>query len=187
MTNIRISTKGNSNLLRPILINGLFSAEECDKIVENSLNKEKKETLNEEMQVKSIYLDLFSQENQILIKKIIQIVNEVNDNFYQFVITNLYEAIFLEYQKSGFMNWHRDLGKRNTGGSTRKLTLSVLLSAETDYEGGKLLFKPDHTFKESIGKGSVIIYPSYLLHAVEPLTAGVRRVLIASANGPHFR
>jgi len=187
MTNIRITPKGNSNLLRPILINGLFSVEECENIITNSLNQEKKETLNQEMQVKSIYLNLFSQENQILIEKIIKVVNEINASFYQFEITNIYEAIFLEYQKSGFMNWHRDLGKRNSGGSTRKLTLSVLLSAEEDYEGGKLLFKPNYNFKEPIGKGAVIIYPSYLLHAVEPVISGIRRVLIASANGPHFR
>ena len=56
---------------------------------------------------------------------------------------------FTKYGKNGFYDWHCDSNKQpygekshpNIQGKVRKLSMSVCLSDEKDYEGGNLTFK----------------------------------------------
>ena len=64
------------------------------------------------------------------------------------------------------------------GMNHRKLSVVICLSKETDYEGGTFkLIDLDREFK--FDKGTAILFDSNLLHGVEPVTAGIRRVLIS--------
>ena len=36
-------------------------------------------------------------------------------------------------------------------------------------------------------KGSVLLFPSYILHRVTPIKSGVRRTLVNWISGPHFK
>ena len=56
------------------------------------------------------------------------------------------------------------------------------------YEGGNLrFFGLDGMFK-NLGVGDILIFPSYLVHMVEPVTSGVRWVLVGWILGnKHFR
>lgn len=77
----------------------------------------------------------------------------------------------------GFYNPHTD----TQGGDAmlyRKISLVICLSSENDYEGG--LFKFIDLKKEfKFDKGDAIFFRSDLLHGVEPLTSGTRKVLIS--------
>ena len=62
-----------------------------------------------------------------------------------------------------------------------------------DYEGGELEFKiltPMGTEQISTvkgKKGDVIVFPSYLLHRVKPVTKGTRYSVVAWFGGPPFK
>ena len=103
---------------------------------------------------------------------------------------------FTKYGKNGFYDWHCDSNKQpygekahpNIQGKVRKLSMSVCLSDEKDYEGGDLTFKIlsdknkgqiwQGTEKNLRKKGSVCVFPSYVFHKVSPVTKGNRFSLV---------
>ena len=71
----------------------------------------------------------------------------------------------------------------------RKLSITVQLSDPTEYEGGDFYFaageNPDMEAMRK--KGSVMVFPSYMVHAVKPVTKGVRRSLVCWFEGDRWR
>ena len=63
-----------------------------------------------------------------------------------------------------------------TNGKTRKLSMTIVLN--NDYEGGEFQFfnYKDQLIKEK--KGTVIVFPSYMVHRVRPVTKGTRYSLV---------
>ena len=77
-------------------------------------------------------------------------------------------------ENKGFYNPHTD----TQGGPThRKISMVICLSNVSDYEGGVFSFIDlDKQFR--FDKGDAIFFDSNLLHGVEPVTKGLRQVLI---------
>ena len=135
-----------------------------------------------------------------LFKKIIQCINETNANNYGYILRFLGDLQFLEYtsQTKGFYSKHNDCGNRfgieNFVG-IRKLSFTIQLSDSNDYEGGELKF---YTGKKSIytnkaegdtakkDKGTIIFFPSHVLHEVTPVTKGIRYSLVSWVQGPNI-
>jgi PKHD-type hydroxylase len=119
--------------------------------------------------------------------KLFNMIGRCNDTFYNFRLTDLSEMQYTIYDVSfmGKYDWHIDIGPQN---SNRKLTVVVQLSDPSEYEGGELQIRCGGSEPVIVEKtkGSVIIFPSYLLHRVTTVTKGVRRVLILWAMGPPF-
>jgi PKHD-type hydroxylase len=96
---------------------------------------------------------------------------------------------FTEYlgSEGGHYSWHHDIDWNRNDGLDRKLSVTVQLSSPNEYEGGDFSFNecqsPDKSSKE---KGTVLVFPSYLQHAVQPVTSGVRRSLVAWFEGPRW-
>ena len=67
-------------------------------------------------------------------------------------------------------------------GKTHKLSMSILLNDE--YEGGEFEFYP--SIKLNPRKGEAIVFPSYMLHRVLPVTQGIRYSLVAWFTGDPF-
>lgn len=66
----------------------------------------------------------------------------------------------------------------------RKVTLSVQLTHPTEYEGGAFNVLGR---KYKLPKGSIIAFPSFFTHEIEPITTGTRWSLIGWAWGPYWR
>jgi len=59
------------------------------------------------------------------------------------------------------------------------LSFTLFISEPSEYEGGELVLEMpegDHTYK--LEAGSVVIYPSTMLHRVDPVLSGVRTVVV---------
>ncbi len=83
-------------------------------------------------------------------------------------------------------DWHADVGS-GVAAARRKLTVVVQLS-EPAYEGGALEVRPSHAvLSADRAQGMASVFPSYVLHRVTPVTAGVRWSLTLWAHGPAFR
>jgi PKHD-type hydroxylase len=86
----------------------------------------------------------------------------------------------------GHYDWHQDVGKPYNM-QQRKLSISILLSDPSEFEGGELQFKGIEDQKVLTTQGSIIVFPSFIEHKVTPVTEGVRYSAVTWANGPAFR
>ena len=88
----------------------------------------------------------------------------------------------------GHYDWHHDVDWNNNDGRDRKLSITVQLSDPGDYEGGDFEFSEVPALPENYkDKGSVLVFPSFLMHRVLPVTAGIRKSLVAWFWGPQWR
>lgn len=104
---------------------------------------------------------------------------------YGYSLVGLMEALQLtEYGPGGHFDWHLDIGPETSG---RKLSVTILMNAPSDYEGGQLEFFRMGSPPPDLSIGTAIFFPSYLPHRVAPVTRGIRRSLVAWAYGDSFR
>ena len=86
----------------------------------------------------------------------------------------------------GHNDWHVDLGQSAT--ASRKLGFTLQLSNSASYEGGDLEFHNLNVDAASLREiGTLIVFPSYWLHRVAPVTRGSRLVVVGWVHGPSFR
>ena len=85
----------------------------------------------------------------------------------------------------GFYDWHTDFAGISP---LRKLSISIQLSSPEDYEGGDLeLLYGTQPQKLDRGRGALIVFPSFMLHRVTPVTRGTRWSLVAWILGKRWR
>ena len=111
---------------------------------------------------------------------------------------------FTKYKLNQFYDWHCDSWNKpydkpddlNSHGKIRKLSVTVSLSDETEYEGGDFEFdfrsaedgsNQPQVCKEIRPKGSVVVFPSFVWHKVNPVTSGTRYSLVVWNLGWPFR
>ena len=86
----------------------------------------------------------------------------------------------------GHYDWHMD-SQPPIDGRQRKLSISILLSDPSEFEGGELQFKGMEDGKILTKQGSIVVFPSFIEHKVTPVTKGVRYSAVTWASGPSFR
>ena len=127
-----------------------------------------------------------------LYKKLQDSVVYANKTLWNFNLSSIKEEIqYGEYSSLGedHYTWHVDIGSGHP--SLRKLSLIVQLSDPSEYEGGDVEFftggeYTDTKLKMSKVKGSSLIFPSYMLHRVTPVTKGIRKSLVLWVGGSQF-
>lgn len=94
---------------------------------------------------------------------------------------------FARYDSSdrGFYDWHTDFSGFRP---LRKISISVQLSRPEDYEGGDLELQfANRPERVDRARGTLIAFPSFVLHRVTPVTRGTRWSLVAWILGPRWR
>ena len=125
-----------------------------------------------------------------LYNKFQDMIAEANDELWNFNIYDIVEEIqYTEYHASdrGHYDWHQDIGPGDA--SLRKISLTVQLTDSNLYEGGDLEIWQGGEVRDKTPRGSgiVIIFPSYMMHRVTPVTKGVRRSLVLWVGGEHYK
>ena len=109
-----------------------------------------------------------------------------NMQAWKFDVTHSNQADYLKYDVEGHYCAHVDTFMNPGNNECRKLT--VLMFLNDDFEGGKLFLQNKH---EKIyppqGAGTCLIFPSFILHGVEPVTKGIRRSVVTWLVGPWFK
>jgi PKHD-type hydroxylase len=107
---------------------------------------------------------------------------------WNYLLTSQEKTQLGRYKSSdnGYYDWHMDAGIPRDG-IQRKLSISILLSDPSDFEGGELQFKNLEDYKVLTKRGSIIVFPSFIEHRVTPVTKGVRYSAVTWASGPAFR
>ena len=115
-------------------------------------------------------------------------IQKANRNHFGFINIQITEnAQFTEYPKGGFYDWHMDSDvNMQHEPPVRKISMTVLLSPENQFEGGDLeLMAPGKYAK--LKQGHAICFASFLNHRVAPVTRGVRQSLVMWFGGTPFR
>lgn len=114
---------------------------------------------------------------------------KVNDQYFGFDIDVVTDPIhYVIYpENGGFLTWHLDVGKYRV--NKRKISLTVQLSDPSDYEGGdfQIWTGGENFVTVPREKGEIIVFPSFLLHRVTPITKGQRKCLVFWVGGTPFR
>lgn len=133
----------------------------------------------------------YSPETHDLWVKITSVIDEVNRRFFHFDLIGCCEPAQLTLYKSdteNHYNWHCDASVEDRN-VPRKLSMSLLLSHTNEFKGGDLQIKEisDDPVTLEQKRGRAWFFPSYVLHRVTPVTAGIRRSLVLWIGGPAFK
>ena len=97
------------------------------------------------------------------------------------------EAIQLtRYRQGQFYEWHSDRDILDDSGDKRKLSVVLLLSDPSEYQGGGL-FLQDFSDNLLQNQGDLVVFPSFLVHKAAEVTDGVRMTAVGWVTGPAFK
>ena len=115
------------------------------------------------------------------------IARNLNGQFFDLDLFGFVEDFqYTEYTVGNHYTWHMDKGPGCI--APRKLSLVLMLSDPSEYDGGDLeIFTGVNTTTLDKKRGIVHAFPSYVMHRVTPVTRGVRRSLVVWISGPKFR
>jgi len=168
----------NSTVLSPTLCGEIIHKYSQDVVPAGVTGKAKLNTTIRQASAKPIPIGDIDN----LYEDLLSIALRVNHENWGFTLDDHDPIQFLKYTVGGHYNWHLDMGAGKH--FTRKLSFIVGLTPTESYEGGEVVFKAgsnERSFK--IPQGQMILFPSYILHKVTPVTKGERCVLVGWLRG----
>lgn len=124
-----------------------------------------------------------------IFEKMNSLIAKINFDKFQMDLDRFDGFQYSKYSESHHYNWHIDTAvEPYPNGMFRKLSLSLMLTDPTDYEGGDFLLNlggnADRPTKMRLEKGDLVVFYSHIPHKVEPVTKGIRTTLVTWALGP---
>jgi predicted 2-oxoglutarate/Fe(II)-dependent dioxygenase YbiX len=108
-----------------------------------------------------------------------------NHHYWKFDITHANQAEFLIYPAGGRYTAHTDTFLAH-GDDCRKLTVLAFLN--DDFKGGKFYIQNGHEkYYPPQSKGTILVFPSFLMHGVEDVEEGTRYSAVCWMVGKFFR
>ena len=175
-----------------IFISNFFSEQECNRI-----KKEGQKNLNNGIVGESTDLSIrnsnvsFINNNQNsvqdLMQKAVDAIVAYAKEYYLLVITKAEPIQYAEYTKDMFYTWHTDSTEQLKSNIKRDISASIILSKKEDYKGGSLQMITENTIKNNVvipqdvedqEQGTLIIFPSNMIHRVSKVTSGLRASLV---------
>ena len=177
----------------------IFTPEQCKMIIAAGRSEPKQDAyVGNKQGIKGGVLDTKTRTSHIswipfkkmgdMYKDIEQIMKTTNGNHFGFDGMQITEmAQYTEYPEGGFYDWHVDNDVNCAHEPpVRKISMTCLLSPESEFEGGDLELMAPGKFAE-LKQGHAIIFASFLNHRVNPVTKGMRQSLVCWFGGKPFR
>ena len=202
-----VNTAVNKMLFTPqfIVDHNFFTSSECDFISHHCSTLKLKEGeeynkyshIPQQRRANIAFIDTITHETQWLYEKFNNIIAHYNDSHFDYDITGYDYMQYAKYGVGDKHDFHMDLpmGTRMLDyyltECFRKLSVILLLSEPgVDFEGGN--FEINHFSEQfpnnaNMRKGTVLIFPSFMLHRVAPITSGIRQTISVWPIGPKFR
>jgi PKHD-type hydroxylase len=158
----------------------LYSFEKAS-IVDDSINVDNK---TRKSKIKWLHHD---EKSNWLYDKIETMVREAN-LVWNFDLYSIKDSVqYTEYYEGGgHYDWHMDIGSFPI--NHRKISITIQLSDPNDYVGGDLEIWTGQGIQICARqKGAALLFPSYMLHRVTPVTAGIRKSLVLWVGGGAYR
>lgn len=174
-----------------------FTNEECDRIISIS-NKiypttasiggtHENSKVHRSTRSAEIYNVENNAENRWIFEKVSNAVSIINTIHFDYDIVGITHGIqLIEYTSNtdikGHYDWHIDSGAGDA--AHRKISFTAQLTDPSEYDGCELIIN-NHA-QEIVGtkeRGSMHLFPSYMLHKVSPITKGTRHALVIWIHG----
>jgi len=172
----------------------VFTQEECSKIIEigKSLNLQKGGLIgnaqgDEKIRKSNVSWIRPEEPYKWIFEKVSKFVVHINNNAFKFDIHRLNEGLqFTHYEApGGHYGVHIDKHYKYI---IRRLSFSILLNDPKQFDGGDLvLFDGGEGTRMPKELSGMIMFPSYVLHQVTPVTRGERFSLVGWVTGKNIR
>ncbi len=124
------------------------------------------------------------------------IITHLNNLYYGFNLNGYSSFQYTEYtdKDKGRYNYHMDMdfgfspNPQRISYSTRKLSFILFMSNKDEYEGGELKLMMSESDERVIEqkRGRIVVFPSFMLHKITPVTKGIRKSIVTWVEGPKF-
>jgi len=122
-----------------------------------------------------------------LYERMTGLIQSFNVRFFEFELIGFsdpFQYTIYQSHEGGHYDWHVDQGVT----APRKLSLTLQLTDPGTYEGCDLQMQiSNRTETAPRERGTLIAFPSWVLHRVTPITSGTRKSMVVWAAGPKFR
>ncbi len=178
----------NDSVTMIAIVERWFSTEECERAIAfGSFTQEQQGTIGSEPIVSKVRNSQTrfippNEQSAWIYQKIELAIAQMN-NAYRYHLSGVELIQVAHYGAGCYYDWHMDVGPGNN--SLRKLSISVQLSDDKDYQGGDLEFM-NATPPYHRGRGTLIVFPSFSMHRVTAVTSGTRLSLVAWVTGKPF-
>lgn len=156
-----------------------FSPEECSEIQWIFPGLTPGEVVGKKSAARKSRIAFATTTDHPLIRRLRAQILSVNDRMFKFEIMGHESLQLAEYSQGEHYDWHLDLGPG--ANAKRKLSASIQLTDPDTYDGGDLEFWGGAVAERR--QGTLVMFPSYMLHRVKPVTRGVRKSLVAWSFG----
>ena len=179
-------------------IGPIFTPKQCRMVIDKGMSLKKEEAgvgmgrpegsaVNREKRITTISWIPFKEMPEMY-RDIEKHMLQANNNHFGFEGMRLTEpGQFTHYHTGGFYGWHMDndvVGNHQP--PVRKISMTLLLSDPSTFEGGELEFMTKGR-SAKLQQGQAIFFASWLQHRVKPLTRGERKSLVMWFGGPPFK
>jgi PKHD-type hydroxylase len=168
----------------------VFSKTECEKIIKIAKEKGLVEGTTRgktNVRLGDITWLYVSDDLKWVFKKITDVVLFLNNKYFNFDIFGLNEGLQFTNYKAPSDKYGKHVD-RALNILVRKLSLSIQLTDPKDYEGGELiLYEDENGLEMSKEQGTLILFPSFIMHEVKPVTKGERNSLVSWVTGKQFK
>jgi len=177
----------------------VFTPQQCQMIIDAGRNEPKNNAqVGNTKGIKSGVLDTKTRTSHIswipfkkmkdMYKDIEKIMKATNNNHFGFdgmTITEM--AQYTEYPEGGFYDWHvdNDVNFQHEP-PVRKISMTLLLSPESEFEGGDLELMSEGKVAK-ITQGQIVFFASFIRHRVKPVIRGNRKSLVMWFGGTPFK
>ena len=177
----------------------IFTPEQCKMIIEAGRAEPKQDAyVGNEKGTKGGHVDTNTRTSHIswipfskmtdMYKDIDKIMQATNRNHFGFDGMTINEmAQYTEYPEGGFYEWHVDNDvNMQYEPPVRKISMTLLLSPESEFEGGDLELMAEGKVAK-IKQGHAVFFASFIRHRVKPVTRGRRQSLVMWFGGTPFK
>lgn len=173
----------------------VFDNSFCDKVIKKGESLELRKGKVVEGNKSNRKSKLSWIEDKSIEQSITPIINNINiENNWNFLLREYEPLQYTVYGSKNFYDWHIDShSKPYDNGLIRKLSFTICLNE--DYEGGEFELslpnpKPEKhkffKFNKVFKQGTIIVFPSFVWHKVNPVITGTRKVLVGWIVGKPF-
>lgn len=177
----------------------IFTPEQCKMIIEAGRAEPRNDAgVGNEQGTKGGHVDTNTRTSHIswipfskmadMYKDIDKIMQATNRNHFGFDGMTINEmAQYTEYPEGGFYEWHvdNDVNMQHEP-PVRKISMTLLLSPESEFEGGDLELMAEGKIAK-IKQGHAVFFASFIRHRVKPVIRGRRQSLVMWFGGTPFK
>ena len=177
----------------------IFTPEQCKMIIQAGRAEPRNDAgVGNEQGTKGGHIDTNTRTSHIswipfskmadMYKDIDKIMQATNRNHFGFDGMTINEmAQYTEYPEGGFYEWHvdNDVNMQNEP-PVRKISMTLLLSPESEFEGGDLELMAEGKVAK-IKQGHAVFFASFIRHRVKPVIRGRRQSLVMWFGGTPFK